>query len=237
MKKIVTEEKKFKVSEIFGPTIQGEGPSVGVPAIFLRLYGCSERCPFCDSAYSIEGGEYTEMTLTEIAIKINEIRGDTQTLIITGGEPLLQFDEKSLYRIFDEWRYNRIEIETNGNLLYKHHINTNINLNISPKLFDGWKEKYEPLNKWLDTNFINMSMIFKFVLEHGKNREKCITNILDFIETFRIPEHLVYIMTEGTSIEELSKEKMQEDIKFCLEHNFNYTPRLHILVWDKKRKV
>lgn len=35
----------MKVSEIFGPVVQGEGLRVGTPSIFLRLFGCNLRCP------------------------------------------------------------------------------------------------------------------------------------------------------------------------------------------------
>ena len=35
---------KIKVSEIFGPTHQGEGKYVGTPSIFIRTFGCNFRC-------------------------------------------------------------------------------------------------------------------------------------------------------------------------------------------------
>jgi len=30
-----------RVAEVFGPTIQGEGPSCGQQATFIRLWGCN----------------------------------------------------------------------------------------------------------------------------------------------------------------------------------------------------
>lgn len=41
------------VNEIFGPTIQGEGLSLGEPTFFLRLAGCNLRCSFCFAAGSM----------------------------------------------------------------------------------------------------------------------------------------------------------------------------------------
>lgn len=35
---------KFRYTELFGPTIQGEGRYMGVPSIFLRMFGCNFRC-------------------------------------------------------------------------------------------------------------------------------------------------------------------------------------------------
>lgn len=37
----------IKIAEIFGPTIQGEGPNTGVKTLFVRVAGCSFRCSWC----------------------------------------------------------------------------------------------------------------------------------------------------------------------------------------------
>lgn len=36
--------KKIPIAEIFGATIQGEGPDVGKRSIFVRVVGCSFCC-------------------------------------------------------------------------------------------------------------------------------------------------------------------------------------------------
>ena len=41
--------KKIEVTEIFGPTLQGEGPMAGHPAMFLRLRRCNLQCVWCDT--------------------------------------------------------------------------------------------------------------------------------------------------------------------------------------------
>ena len=40
------------VAEIFGPTWQGEGPSAGQVAAFVRLGLCNLTCAWCDTAYT-----------------------------------------------------------------------------------------------------------------------------------------------------------------------------------------
>lgn len=44
MKNTNTQVKKFKYSEIFGRTIQGEGQYTGVPTVWLRFWGCNFEC-------------------------------------------------------------------------------------------------------------------------------------------------------------------------------------------------
>jgi 7-carboxy-7-deazaguanine synthase len=41
------------ISEIFGPTIQGEGSLVGRPTVFVRTGGCDYRCDWCDTLYAV----------------------------------------------------------------------------------------------------------------------------------------------------------------------------------------
>jgi 7-carboxy-7-deazaguanine synthase len=40
----VTLQASLVVSELFGPTLQSEGPSAGRLASFIRLSGCSLSC-------------------------------------------------------------------------------------------------------------------------------------------------------------------------------------------------
>jgi 7-carboxy-7-deazaguanine synthase len=46
--------EKFLVSEIFGPTIQGEGALIGQTSHFIRFAGCSYRCSWCDSMHAVD---------------------------------------------------------------------------------------------------------------------------------------------------------------------------------------
>ena len=100
---------KLKVCEIF-ESIQGEGPRVGEPSLFIRLSGCNLRCSHCDTKYSWEEGRYYHPdNLVEI---INQT--PLRSVVITGGEPLIQsmalkeFCLKLLKLGFS------ISIETNG---------------------------------------------------------------------------------------------------------------------------
>lgn len=60
--------KLLDVVEIF-PTIQGEGPFAGRPAVFVRLAGCNLQCPGCFSASTvIRMADFTTKLIPEIAV-------------------------------------------------------------------------------------------------------------------------------------------------------------------------
>ena len=44
----------MRVVEVFGPTVQGEGPYAGRVCHFLRLGGCDYRCSWCDTPYAVD---------------------------------------------------------------------------------------------------------------------------------------------------------------------------------------
>lgn len=98
----------MRVNEIFY-SLQGEGHHTGTAAVFLRLSGCNLKCPFCDTKHE----SFTEMTEEEI---VNEVSlFPTRTIIITGGEPLLQLTA-SLTKLLHEAGF-AIHLETNGSRL------------------------------------------------------------------------------------------------------------------------
>lgn len=139
---------KIKVSEIF-TSFQGEGPYVGTPATFLRLYGCNLNCPWCDtdiSTYEILSvDDVAEILLTQM--DFNNIK----TLIITGGEPTLQMEE--IKRLINELpKEIKVQLETNGSIF--DYIE-NVDYVISPK--EDKEKVFENYYKFENT-------FFKFVI-------------------------------------------------------------------------
>lgn len=86
--------EKILISEIFGPTIQGEGALVGRPTVFVRTGGCDYRCSWCDTLYAVlpeHRGEWTAMTAVEIMAQVRELSHNQSILItLSGGNPALQ---------------------------------------------------------------------------------------------------------------------------------------------------
>lgn len=100
-------QPSWKVNEIFY-SIQGEGRHTGMPAVFLRLAGCTMGCSFCDTKYAFQTGE--EMNSLQVLVALAEY--PCKTVVITGGEPSEQ-DLPSLIAALKSAGYC-VHLETNG---------------------------------------------------------------------------------------------------------------------------
>ncbi len=97
----------YRVNEIFY-SLQGEGYYTGTPAVFLRFSGCNRRCAFCDTDFAAA----TEMTADEITAAVAAF--PARHIVVTGGEPLLQLDDRLVRALKTAGFY--IQVETNGSL-------------------------------------------------------------------------------------------------------------------------
>ncbi len=99
------------INEIY-PAISGESRFSGWPCTLVRLTGCHVRCEWCDSAHSFSGGK--TMTVDEIMEEIR--RQGHRTVLVTGGEPLLQRAVEGLLQaLLAEGK--QVLLETSGTLL------------------------------------------------------------------------------------------------------------------------
>lgn len=105
----------YIVNEIFY-SLQGEGKKAGTPMVFVRFSDCNLRCSLTNAGFNCDT-EFTSgrsMTRDEIlreAARLNPRRG---WLLVTGGEPSLQIDDRFIEAAHaDGWK---IAIETNGTI-------------------------------------------------------------------------------------------------------------------------
>lgn len=102
-------------------TIQGEGPNVGRPAVFVRLGGCNLQCPGCDTEYSKGAApEPVSSILTRIGMAFGDYAG-SRLVVITGGEPFRQNLKCLIHALLES--YVRVQIETNGTMPLSYHDN------------------------------------------------------------------------------------------------------------------
>jgi len=78
---------KGRIAEVF-KSIQGEGLYLGEKQVFVRFFGCNLSCKFCDTKLK----SFTEYEPEELLRKLKSQRSDCNSVVFTGGEPLLQKD-------------------------------------------------------------------------------------------------------------------------------------------------
>ncbi len=142
-------------------TIQGEGPFVGTPCVFIRLAGCNLQCPGCDTEYT-SGRKM--MTVTDIAASVLQYQS-AGLVVITGGEPFRQnlldlLERLSILRFY-------IQIETNGTLRPTESIRYSKDLTNRKGVYIVCSPKSGKVNPTLEAN----AVCFKYVLSHDSVSE------------------------------------------------------------------
>lgn len=112
------EDGRLRVIDVW-PTIQGEGPFVGMPAVFVRLAGCNLDCPQCDTEYTTPLLPAAASGLLTVGLLLSLVRSNakdvkTKLVVLTGGEPFRQNIEPLCQRLCQE--DYQVQIETNGTL-------------------------------------------------------------------------------------------------------------------------
>ena len=99
------------VNEIY-KAISGESRFMGWPCTLIRLTGCHIRCSWCDSEHSFKGGKPMSVEAILDQVKSNGFR----TVLLTGGEPLLQAQSLDLMTSLLQHGH-RVLLETSGTLM------------------------------------------------------------------------------------------------------------------------
>ena len=157
----------LKVNEIFN-SFQGEGVYAGTPATFLRLSGCNLNCSFCDTDFK----DYDELTVSMVKNIIVETmeKYKTDILVITGGEPLLQYDEVN--QLINQLNY-KVQVETNGTII---KVPLNATYMISPKkeiekIFKFYKNYDKAYFKFIIQDNHDLQQINELIQEYDYNKE------------------------------------------------------------------
>ncbi len=237
------------VSETFF-SIQGEGASAGRPALFLRLAACNLNCPGfsykapdtqehlgCDTKLVWKQGKASSFTNIlqewEHHNWLDKLRGGAH-LVITGGEPLLQQEKvvefiKLLDSQLEMLVY--IEIETNATLSPNVFLQQRVNqFNVSPKLTSSGEARDKAYKiDVLKTFSVLPTALFKFVVQ-TKNDVSEIKS--DYQDRLNLEATRIWLMPEGGTLKTM-QANLQTVAELCIENNFNFSPRLHIHIWDE----
>jgi 7-carboxy-7-deazaguanine synthase len=130
---VVVVDKEFRIAEIFGPTIQGEGMNAGLPCHFVRFGGCDYRCSWCDSPHSVLPelvARLPKMSASQIMDQILALPKGPNWVVLSGGNPAL-FDLSLLVAYLQDGGYG-VMAETQGTV-HNDWLHAVDELCISPK--------------------------------------------------------------------------------------------------------
>ncbi len=230
----MTAAEKLPVVELFH-SLQGEGPSTGLPAFFARLAGCNLSCSWCDTqraSQRIDWKGVRWMSAAQIlAAPPAALDRRHLLLVITGGEPLLQLETErapallALVQGAHDGFGLGVEIETNGTILPPSAMQAgHVAFNVSPKL-DSLQRQPVDLAAWLAVPRAR----FKFVLRDQRELER-----LDgLVAAQDLPLDRVHVMLEGaTRQQQLARLDQHELLDAILRRQYRLCLRAHSLIWS-----
>lgn len=242
----------FLSDDLIFYTIEGEGRYVGYPSVFMRLSMCNLTCqgfkskdsPFgCDSfaSWSVKN----KMTFNEI-FAILDKNGYIEHLKngaifkITGGEPFIQ--QKALLEFMKAFvqRYEFrpiIDFETNGTIMPDEDwINLfGASFTVSPKLTNNGDPEEKRYKPEVLRQHVSYSSCFKFVVRNRADVEEIIARYIKE-PSINVPTSMVWLMPCCGSRQEQAQVSA-EVAELCKEYRLIFSPRLHLMIWDKALKV
>ncbi|MFF7242224.1 radical SAM protein [Streptomyces collinus] len=234
--------KGILVSGVFGPTLQGEGPSAGQRCGFLRLGGCNLSCRWCDMPYtwdwwgiSDEGRAYdprVELASRRPADILRELLAmNVDLVVISGGEPLRQ--QKNIIPLLYELRGREIsvEIETNGTIAPDREIiELGVRFNVSPKLSHSGDPGYRRIKPDVLTVLTRTpGVVFKFTCRSRNDLDE----VASLEEDLKIDP--IWITPEGKNATDINR-RLSDLSDEVVRRGWNLSPRLHVLAWEDRRR-
>lgn len=233
--------------EVFS-SLQGEGPSMGRPCVFVRLSRCNLACRWCDTAYTwrFTGDNRPhrdEVAFEKVENQIAMSEADAAALIlshpedrlvITGGEPLLQ--GAALARVVALLKAARpalhVEVETNGTVAVHPDLDPLIDqFNVSPKLaHSGNAAELALVPERLEAFAQDPRAWFKFVVATAAD----LAEISALQAQYGIARDHMFVMPEGTGSAVL-RDRSRWLAEEALERGWRFTDRLHIHLYGDTR--
>ncbi len=227
----------YFIAETF-ESIQGEGNCAGVNSLFIRFQYCNLSCSWCDTKFTWHKNEKIKAVSVEKVRQIIEQSSATH-VILTGGEPALYELDKL---VVEGKKYH---VETNGTIIptvaldlmlrdeirfvrsaMDEAIVKKFNWVVSPKMTNAGQEINEDaMHFFAKANW----GIFKFIIQDKKD----LSEIESVVKRFAINPLRVYVGLEGSTLESQLKPDLVNEI---IRSGYNFSPRLHILLWGNKRK-
>lgn len=217
----------FNIIEKF-LSIDGEGPTAGEIATFIRFQGCNLRCSWCDTTYSFDKENITEV-LDENEIYSYIKSNKAKNVTLTGGEPLIQNGIEKLLKLLNEDKDLLVHIETNGSI------------DILP-----FKQKFKNISFIVDFKLPQSKMNEKMYLDNLKNVDE--NDVYKFVIGSREDLLITYEIIKKYSLDskcmvylspvlgEIDPKDIVEFMKEKSLNNVKLQVQMHKVIWDKDTK-
>ncbi|OIN67558.1 7-carboxy-7-deazaguanine synthase QueE [Exiguobacterium sp. KRL4] len=230
---------KIPVLEIFGPTFQGEGRSIGQKTMFVRTGGCDYSCAWCDSAFTWDGSEKPDLLTAEEILTQLDALGSYGHVTISGGNPLLH---ASIGTLVDALKSRGItmSVETQGSY-WQNWILDIEDVTISPK----------PPSSGMTVDYDRLDVFFKRLPEQQRAVKIVIFDEVDLdfaaavSDRYALKTLYLSLGNPDPAEEGTIAPRMLSDLKTLWERvagdaRFNHArvlPQLHALVFANDRGV
>ncbi|MFH8627510.1 7-carboxy-7-deazaguanine synthase QueE [Streptomyces vietnamensis] len=225
------------IAECFGvetPTFQGEGPSCGHPALFIRLSRCNLTCARCDTKYTWDWSRFdprqesTKRPVTDLVTWAAS--SPVELVVVTGGEPLIQ--QRGLVPLVRGLLAagKRVECETNGTIAPDPALLVEgVRFNVSPKLAGfGVEEGKSIVPSALESFASSGRALFKFVASSLADLDR----IAELSDAHGLTP--VWVMPEGTTAEAVTATT-RVLAGAVAARRWHLTTRLHVLAFADAR--
>ncbi|HEY0123415.1 MAG TPA: 7-carboxy-7-deazaguanine synthase QueE [Rhizobium sp.] len=240
-------EARIRISEIFGPTIQGEGILIGLPTVFVRTGGCDYRCSWCDTLHAVDSDyrdQWSPMSVDEIWLEVTRLSGGRPlTISLSGGNPAIQPLGPLIARGHGEGY--RFALETQGSLARDWFADLDV-LVLSPKppssgMVTDWAVFGDCLRLAADRPQIALKIVVFDDLDYAYARDAAA----------RYPHLPVYLQPGNHTPPPPDADDAMIDIDGIVDRmrwlvdkvtadrwfEARVLPQLHVLLWGNKRGV
>lgn len=221
-------------------SLQGEGPSAGEPALFLRLGNCNLNCTWCDTRHSWDWDRFDKSDEVEdvdpqrlTTRLLRELPDAVNLLVLTGGEPLLH--QNLIVPVLRAVQHHRpdlrIEVETNGTITPAPALVDVIHLFVvSPKLRNSGIPEKRRFRLLALEALASISSVLKFVVTGPDD----VLEAADIASKIGMPANRVWVMPETTSADTLGG-LIALIAPAAIQAGFKVSSRLHVLAWGDTR--
>ncbi|MER8753138.1 7-carboxy-7-deazaguanine synthase QueE [Mesorhizobium sp. M1050] len=237
----------IRVSEIFGPTIQGEGVLIGLPTIFVRTGGCDFRCSWCDSLHAVDTQfrhEWEMMSVGAVWKNVLALSGGRPLMVsLSGGNPAIQ----PLGALIDRGHGDgyRFALETQGSLARDWFAHLDV-LILSPK----------PPSSQMTTDWATVEAC----LQAAQGKPQIVLKLIVFDErdyayakdaAAQFPQLPIYLQPGNQTPPHPANDDAPVDLDGILKRmewlvdsvtrdkwfEARVLPQLHVMLWGNKRAV